>query len=55
MNWNDLFSYDADTGALIWKRREGTPKMVSNFNANYANKPAGVKAYANHGEFAVFA
>ncbi len=48
MNWNDLFTYDAETGMLTWKRREGTYNKVGKFNAINAGKPAGSKAYAGH-------
>lgn len=46
MNWTELFTYNEATGELTWKRREGTPKMVGNFNKSYAGKVAGTKAYS---------
>lgn len=46
MNWNELFTYEEATGNLIWKMREGAPKMVNRFNKHFAGMSAGVKGYA---------
>lgn len=49
MNWHDLFIYEPATGNLIWKVREGTPKMVNKFNKDFAGRCAGSKGYTPTG------
>lgn len=50
MNWSELFIYNDTTGDLIWKPRQGAPKLASAFNKRFAGKVAGVMAYADNGD-----
>ena len=47
MNWHDYFTYDADTGNLIWKRRDlrsfANERMGKVWNTRFAGKVAGGK------------
>ena len=39
---NAILDYESSTGKLMWKTRSFTSKFANNWNAKYANKPAGV-------------
>lgn len=45
MNWHDFFTYDADTGNLIWKHRDlcsfANERMGKVWNTRFAGKVAG--------------
>jgi len=47
MNWHDFFTYDADTGNLIWKRRDlrsfANERMGKVWNTRFAGNVAGGK------------
>jgi len=46
MNWHDYFTYDAETGDLVWKERPRgrfhRDKDATTWNGRFANKVAGV-------------
>ena len=49
MNWHDYFTYNAETGELIWKERKrsdfNSAQSYSTFKVKCMNKAAGAKAY----------
>jgi hypothetical protein len=51
MNWHDYFTYDTETGNLVWKPREGTPKKVVLFNKRDAGNVAGSNGSKKGGGF----